>query len=782
MQNSRSSGCDRNRLGIIYVSVGYPKIALDNLVSSGGSLPMQALRFHRLLASGLAACPSVDGVEAIALPPVPLKVRAGAISAVHDELDEGVHYRYLDLGSIPLVRQLRVFAQTASAVWGVCARTRGVSRIFVLTDALNLSASLAARMVSSLFGVHCVGIVTDVPLSMHRMAHPRATFRALGSLAMNVLRTLSMRMFDGFVLLTPQMNEAVNRRGRPFTVIEGFIEARTSARIVRGPVPGQRTVVMFAGGIDRVNGVDRLIEAFEGISDQSLELWLFGRGELSDWAAIEVGRDPRIKVRGLVPPSEVMRAEREADLLVNPRPTAGEYTLYSFPSKNLEYMASGTPLLSTRLAGIPADHYPHFYAIDDDSVGGLRRAMEKVLSLPPVEREALGAAARDYCLREKTNVRAAGRLVVFLETRIIKRRKLLFVAPLPPPVFGQSIAAARLLAALGGPEKCAVVDYNRQGLARSATGLSELKDAVSFVLRVRRHARTASLAYMHLSQSIVGNLRDLTTMFLCRRLPLVVHLHGGGIREAIFDRHRVLRILNRRAYRRVDTVIVLGSSLRRIFKGMVDAKRIEVVANFAPAASFASNAEIDAKFGGSPLKIIFLSNMIEGKGYEEAARALLSLSGELDFEAWFIGPFDAPAKQKKFLEMIAPCPSILYLGGMGDERFEHLKKSHLFLLPAYLPEGQPLSILEAYAAGNFVITTNQGGIRDVFRDGTNGFEVESRSVKDIADKIRLYAGLDRQERLSFARRNRDFAAASFREDVHVDALLRILRPQNQTQK
>jgi len=202
MSRDESGRREQDRLGIIYVSIACPKVELHELIAAGRPLPMQALRFHRLLVSGLAASASIPWVEALALRPMTAWAGSGKTYPGFEELDEGVRYHYLRLPSIPFVRQLSVFAQTVSIMYGICAKPRNVSRIYVLTDALNLFASLAARAVSFLFGVRCVAIVTDVPLSMHRMAHPRLTLRALGSLAMNVFRMMSMSMFDGFVFLT----------------------------------------------------------------------------------------------------------------------------------------------------------------------------------------------------------------------------------------------------------------------------------------------------------------------------------------------------------------------------------------------------------------------------------------------------------------------------------------------------------------------------------------------------------------------------------------------------
>lgn len=56
-------------------------------------------------------------------------------------------------------------------------------------------------------------------------------------------------------------------------------------------------------------------------------------------------KDRRIQYLGSIPHDEILQLQRTASLLVNPRTPEGIYTKYSFPSKTMEYLASGTPTL-----------------------------------------------------------------------------------------------------------------------------------------------------------------------------------------------------------------------------------------------------------------------------------------------------------------------------------------------------------------------------------------------------------------------------------------------------
>jgi glycosyltransferase involved in cell wall biosynthesis len=244
----------------------------------------------------------------------------------------------------------------------------------------------------------------------------------------------------------------------------------------------------------------------------------------------------------------------------------------------------------------------------------------------------------------------------------------------------------------------------------------------------------------------------------------------------IFDAHPVLAWLNRLAYRRIDKIIVLGESLRRIFDGMVDPARLEVVENFVDEHAFASEEEIRQKCTGSgPIRVVFLSNFLPDKGYREAARAIAFLSGTLDIEATFIGDFTDSSSRDEFLTETRACRSIRYLGPLGLERFAYLRECHVFLLPTqYIPEGQPISILEAYASGTFVITTGCGGIPDIFRDGVNGFQVKPGSAEDIAEKLKRYAVLPPEGRLAVALWNQGEAHRRFSTSAHLARMHNLL--------
>ena len=114
--------------------------------------------------------------------------------------------------------------------------------------------------------------------------------------------------------------------------------------------------------------------------------------------------------------SQIVEKEQQAALLVNPRPTNAEFVKYSFPSKTMEYMASGTPLLTTRLPGMPGEYYPYVDFIMAESPQGIADALKRVLSRSDEELFQKGQAAREFVLKQKNNVVQAEKLLKMLES------------------------------------------------------------------------------------------------------------------------------------------------------------------------------------------------------------------------------------------------------------------------------------------------------------------------------------------------------------------------------
>lgn len=253
----------------------------------------------------------------------------------------------------------------------------------------------------------------DLPGSFLQIGGKGKIYRFLKKLDCALMESLLEKM-DSFVLLTEQMNEKVNPcREKPYTVVEGIVSVE-DATDAEHFVSAKKPSFVYTGLIDRAFGVLDLVQAFT-LMDGDCTLELYGEGEALGDIRKMAEKDSRISCHGAVPRDEALKHQREATVLVNPRMPDRDFVRYSFPSKTLEYLLSGRPVLMFKLDGIPEeyDRYLSFFPSADHRE--MADAMKCILDLSPEELTALGQKGRDFVLREKNEEKQAGKLIALLK-------------------------------------------------------------------------------------------------------------------------------------------------------------------------------------------------------------------------------------------------------------------------------------------------------------------------------------------------------------------------------
>lgn len=321
--------------------------------------------------------------------------------------------------------------------------------------------------------------------------------------------------------------------------------------------------------------------------------------------------------------------------------------------------------------------------------------------------------------------------------------RILFIAPLPNPVTGHALASEIFLEKLIENHDVDIVNQSKKNFRHGITSFSRILEVLKMIFQVWRKKGRSDIIYLTISESFAGNIKDIFFYFLCfkKLSQTVIHVHGGSLRKLLFDKHPLLFRLNKFFIRRLGGVIVLGQSHIRIFEDFLPKEKIHIVPNCPKDHIFTTKEIVHSKFKDTqPLRILFLSNLIEGKGYCAILDAYLELDESLQKKIAidFAGNFQSESHRKWFLDRISHIPQIQYLGIVRyDKKREIFSRSHIFCLPTTLYEGQPVSILEAYASGCAVITTNRGGIPDIFQDKVNGFEVEAGSISSLKQAFYL---------------------------------------------
>lgn len=162
---------------------------------------------------------------------------------------------------------------------------------------------------------------------------------------------------------------------------------------------------------------------------------------------------------------------------------------------------------------------------------------------------------------------------------------------------------------------------------------------------------------------------------------------------------------------------------------------ILIFKNGVNSISVLNNGITDSNF-----TILFNASWLERKGIHvliKAAQKLYNLGLKIHYLLIGTGMNadvvlnDWPKELKPFVNIVSSFPA--------NEEINFLNSVSLFVLPSYF-EGQPLSLLQAMAAGKCCITTNCCGQKDIINNGKTGFLFSVGDYEELAQIInRCYA-------------------------------------------
>lgn len=252
-------------------------------------------------------------------------------------------------------------------------------------------------------------VITDIPeyYDMHQVSMWRKTARKLH----NKLVYRYMAHVDRFVLLTEQMKEPLHVGDRPYIVMEGICDVQVPATSKENNTTFS---LLYTGRLNKRYGLEALMDAVEKIDDPNLELWFCGSGEMEAEIQARSRKDARIKYFGFLPHEKIRMLQQSASVLVNPRTNKGAYTQYSFPSKTMEYMAAGKPVMMYRLDGIPAEYDPYLFYIPEETVDSICQTILRLRALTPEDRLQAGEQARAFVINQKNKTVQMRRVLNFL--------------------------------------------------------------------------------------------------------------------------------------------------------------------------------------------------------------------------------------------------------------------------------------------------------------------------------------------------------------------------------
>lgn len=394
---------------LVFIGSMYPKGMQEELIKLGSVVDFAGHTFQTALLSGLDLYyPGMRVISSALTSSFPkvkrLNFRKEPFSHTGSQDNKDIYVGALNIPLIKLYsKYLRVKNELKKAI-------RKDDENIVIVYGPHSPFLLAAYQLRSQISKLCV-VVPDLPEYMG--APPKGITALLKKIDQKLINKC-LNQFDGFVLLSPYMKEKLPVGDKPWLQFEGIyqVPAFQNEKISKE----ENRTIMYTGNIYRKRGVDMLLEAFSKIDKPNYRLWIRGNGELKQEIIELSKRDHRIKYFEPMQREELLRMERRATLMVNPTPASWEFTRYFFPSKNMEYMASGTPTLMFRLGCMPKEYDQYLYYCEEETVDALRDRIIEICEKPQRELDEFGKRASAFIIDNKNAKVQAGRLVEFINT------------------------------------------------------------------------------------------------------------------------------------------------------------------------------------------------------------------------------------------------------------------------------------------------------------------------------------------------------------------------------
>jgi glycosyltransferase involved in cell wall biosynthesis len=242
-----------------------------------------------------------------------------------------------------------------------------------------------------------------------------------------------------------------------------------------------------------------------------------------------------------------------------------------------------------------------------------------------------------------------------------------------------------------------------------------------------------------------ANLPGIPGKIIAKKLgiPVIYTVHGSGI-EAVKEMYgslngSLLYLIETLVQRKIEYNKEISVDSRFLRYKNVN-KGISVIPNGVEIKKFDS---ISVK-KSSKFKIIFVGRLHPQKGVKYLIEAVSKIKDKINnVEISIVGSGEEEQRLKKLSKNLGVSDIVKFKGKLfGGDLIKEYKSSNLFVLPS-LYEGQPLTLLEAWAAKLPVLVTNTGDNDKFVKNGINGFIVPPKNVSLLSINLLKIIGYNK---------------------------------------
>lgn len=203
---------------------------------------------------------------------------------------------------------------------------------------------------------------------------------------------------------------------RDYLLVDGGVNNQVVGNLFSlAPSKSEKFVFVLAGMLWDQNGTKLALNTLEKYSDLNIDIYFAGKGNDVELIEQKAKNDSRIHYVGMLNMEQLFKLYEKADVLLNLR--IEEDIDFHFPSKLLEYLATGKHVLSTPVAHAERDYGEYMTVLTDITPDGLAFSINSIISIGKKEIFEKGKKARTYMLEKRNWKTRTNEIVEYMDSK-----------------------------------------------------------------------------------------------------------------------------------------------------------------------------------------------------------------------------------------------------------------------------------------------------------------------------------------------------------------------------
>jgi len=290
---------------ILYISSTPSKKQFDfmkkqlrpNIDNTKYGMQESGYKFHHLILDGIASDKN-NNIYSLIGRPTSLKVHHGIVWKESVEKEKNITYYHIGFLNIPILKNIIVAFKYFLKTLKWLKKHKNDEKCIII-DASYVTVLPFINIVTKIKKCKKVAIVCDIYEYMADVRDSREVSSKLHKIVSKIMKK-QYEQIDGFVFLTEAMNDVLNKKNKPYIVMEGLVDINMNISDNNLKNKNVKDVVMYAGAIREKYGLKKLINGYHKYDNENSELWIYGSGDFVPEVKKMSDIDNRIKYFGIV--------------------------------------------------------------------------------------------------------------------------------------------------------------------------------------------------------------------------------------------------------------------------------------------------------------------------------------------------------------------------------------------------------------------------------------------------------------------------------------------------